>query len=252
MSETAPLAETRAPRKYLFLLISIASLLSIFPFAHGTRYGTVLLQALFLGMMGAAIFAVKRSGRHLAVALGLGLPGIVSRFVILVTPTSHAWDLLLAGITVVFFFWVLVVLIMDVFAAGAVSGDKICGAICVYFIIGMAWSILFGFLELSEPGSFIIPNISGPVVQTGLDPERAASEGVVAQGPHLLYTEEGSYLTYFSFVTLTSVGYGDVIPVSHPARTFSWIEAVVGQLYLAILVARLVGMHLVAKARPGP
>ena len=252
MSETALVAEARAPRKYLILLISIASLLCIFPFAHEARYGTVLLQAFFMAMMAAAIFAVKRTGRHLALALGLGLPGIASRFVLIVTKTSHSVDLVLAGITVVFFFWVLVVLITDVFAAGIVSSDKICGAICAYFLIGLAWSILFGFLELAEPGSFIIPGASEAAAQATLDSKRTVSEIPSAHGPDLTFTEKGSDLTYFSFVTLTSVGYGDVLPVSHPARTFSWLEAVVGQLYLAILVARLVGLHLVAKAAQGP
>ena len=50
-------------------------------------------------------------------------------------------------------------------------------------------------------------------------------------------------LSYFSFVTLTTLGYGDIVPVSGPAKTFSTLEAIVGQLYIALLVARLVGLH---------
>jgi voltage-gated potassium channel len=252
MSEAAFPAEPKAPRKYLYLLISIAFLICVFPFAHENQKGVVLLQAVFLAVMGAAILAVRRSGRNLAVALGLGIPAICARLVNLFTPTSHAASFLLAAIVVVFFFWVLVVLIMDVFAGGSVSSDKICGAICVYFIIGISWSVLFGFLELAEPGSFIISTISKPEVRAGLDPARAAADGFSPMGSHDLPTIEGSYFTYLSFITLTSVGYGDVLPVSHAARTFSWLEAVVGQLYLTILVARLVGLHLVKHSLPGP
>ena len=252
MPETGPPVGRKSPKKYYHLLVSIAFLICLFPFVHEFPMGTVILQAVFLAVMAAAILAARRSGRHLALALGLGLSAIAARLAAIFATTPPRFvSLLLAAVTLAFFFWVLVVLTIDVFASGTVSRDRICGAICVYLIIGITWSILFSFLELAQPGSFVISGVKQPEIQAGLDASRADEEGFGAIGPYHLHTMEGSYLTYLSFVTLTSVGYGDVVPVSHAARTFAWLEAVVGQLYLAILVARLVGMHIVKHSQEG-
>ncbi len=98
-----------------------------------------------------------------------------------------------------------------------VTSDLIIGSICGYFIIGVFWTYLYSILEMFNAGSFQIPAGMGT---------------------------ENTYFTYYSFVTLTTLGYGDMTPLSHPARSMSLLEAVVGQLYLAILIARLVGIHI--------
>lgn len=237
-------------KKYFFLMITIVLIVCVFPFAHGTPAGTVSLQVLFLVMILAAILAAKRSGRDLAIALGLGLPALVSRVIVFFDPALPFWlEILLGLVTLVFFIWVVVVLIMDIFARGEVTGDKICGAICVYFLIGITWAILYGLLELAQPGSFALPQdlddaTPGKPVVVRLQPGEH-------HRPHIFTTSKGAHLIYLSFITLTSTGYGDLIPVTHAGRTFSWLEAVVGQLYLAILVARLVGMHM-AQSLPPP
>ena len=59
-------------------------------------------------------------------------------------------------------------------------------------------------------------------------------------------------LLYFSYSTLTTLGYGDILPLSAPARTFSYLEAIVGQIYLTVLIARLVGMHITQSSAEGP
>jgi voltage-gated potassium channel len=101
------------------------------------------------------------------------------------------------------------------------SGDAIFGAICGYLLLGIIWTLLFCALEAARPGSFNLP-IS-----------RNAS---VAAAPL-----DRGVLSYYSFITLATVGYGDVTPTSPLARTLAWVEAVTGQFYLAILVAGLVG-----------
>ena len=92
----------------------------------------------------------------------------------------------------------------------------IMGAICVYFLIGLIWADVFFILETLQPGSFQIP------------PEQVGQ----------------ATLDYFSYVTLTTLGYGDITPISAPARSLSLLEAMMGQLYLAVLIARLVGIHI--------
>jgi hypothetical protein len=119
------------------------------------------------------------------------------------------------------------VLLGAVLAAGQVTTDKLSGAVCVFLLIGFIWASLFSVVELVTPGSLRFPE---------------EEQGDMLE--RLKHGEPNTPMFYFSFVTLTTLGYGDVLPVSPAARMLAWIEAVLGQLYLTILVARLVGMHL--------
>jgi hypothetical protein len=92
----------------------------------------------------------------------------------------------------------------------------------------MAWGVLYSMLDTAWPGSFeVAPRLA----------ERVRTDQARV---HLF--------TYYSFVTLTTVGYGDVTPLSAPARTCAWLEALTGQFYLAVLVAGLVGTLLSKKS----
>ncbi len=101
-----------------------------------------------------------------------------------------------------------------------VSTNRIIGAICVYLMLGVIWALMYSLLEAAVPGSF------GGIV------ERAITG---AWDPDWVY---------FSFVTLTTLGYGDILPLTISARSLAYFEAIVGQFYLAILVAGLVGAYL--------
>ena len=105
-----------------------------------------------------------------------------------------------------------------------VSGDAILGAVCGYLLLGIIWSLLYYAVETASPGSFHMP------------PPRDAE----VAAPRL---DRGT-LSYYSFITLATVGYGDVTPVTPLARTLAWIEAIAGQFYLAVLVAGLVGFKV--------
>ncbi len=106
----------------------------------------------------------------------------------------------------------------------AVTAELILGAINVYLMVGIGFAAAFGLTELLQPGSF-----------TGLEVQ-------------LNETVQVHSFIYFSFVTLTTLGYGDVLPLSPVGEMLSSVEAIFGQLYLAILVARLVGLYI---AKPG-
>lgn len=87
-------------------------------------------------------------------------------------------------------------------------------------MLGATWAWLFSLLEFFLPGSFRLPEI-------------IANGDSVAQ----LDVRRLSQFFYFSLVTLSTLGYGDITPISHPARNLAALEAVVGQLYIAVLVA---------------
>jgi hypothetical protein len=114
--------------------------------------------------------------------------------------------------------------ILRALLAGQVSGDAIFAAVCGYLLLGIIWTLLYRAVDTAYPGSF--------AVSASLQTERGAA------------TLDRSTLCYYSFVTLSTVGYGDIVPITQLARTLAWIEAVTGQFYLATLVAGLVGLKV--------
>jgi hypothetical protein len=105
---------------------------------------------------------------------------------------------------------------INVFASGHAIGDRVFGAIVLYLLLGLIWGVMYAELGAHSPDAF-----SGRPGATG-------------------------FLTdwiYFSFVTLTTVGYGDITPVATSARSLAMLEALTGQLYPAIIIARLVSLQ---------
>jgi hypothetical protein len=111
------------------------------------------------------------------------------------------------------------VLLAQVFRPGRVTHVRIQGAIAVYLLFGVAWAHAYHITAILHPGSF------------------AFQAGALSNVSDWIY---------FSFVTLTTVGYGDITPVGPIARTLAMGEALAGQLYLAVMIARLVAMEIVS------
>lgn len=112
--------------------------------------------------------------------------------------------------------------------APAIRGDTVMGAICVYLLIGYMWANLYALTEFVAPGSFNFPDYARPDAGT-IIPEYNWG--------------------YYSFITLTTLGYGDITPISYRARTLSWMEAVVGVTYMATTIAFLVSQVIVTRQR---
>jgi len=104
------------------------------------------------------------------------------------------------------------------------AGDRIVGAICAYILIGFAWAAIYSSIATLQPGSFNIPDA------------------------HKFNHASASFI-YFSFVTLSTLGYGDITPLSRIAGTAAWMEAITGQLYLAITIASLLSVALAERER---
>lgn len=103
---------------------------------------------------------------------------------------------------------------------GSPSNDTVYGGICVYILLGYCFALVFMLLELLLPGSFHY-----------------------AHHPPTSTSEIQGTLIYFSFVTLTTVGFGDITPLTPPAKSLAMIEAVVGPMFVAVFIARLVGIR---------
>jgi hypothetical protein len=108
---------------------------------------------------------------------------------------------------------------INVFGAGTVTFDRILGAIVLYILIGVVCSEAYQLISIRVLGAYaVIPHGDSPA--------------------------DRSTWIYFSFVTLTTVGYGDITPVAHAARSLAILEALIGQLYPAIVLARLVSLQV--------
>jgi hypothetical protein len=124
-----------------------------------------------------------------------------------------------------FLLLLLAILIVKVFRKGEVTPDRIRGAIVVYLLIGGMWSFFYFTIALTIPHSFNWPK------------NLAVGDLQAVQ----------QTLTYFSFITLTTTGYGDVTPAIPLTRTLAMFEALMGQLYLVITLARLVSLAIISR-----
>lgn len=119
--------------------------------------------------------------------------------------------------------FLIIMIIRDLFSGTRVQINKIFGAIVAYLLLGIFWAFIYSCFELIQPET-IVRGDGSPIIS---------------------YAEA----TYFSFVTLCTVGYGDIVPKAHLAMVFANLESVTGQLYLAILVARLVSLYTAHSSR---
>jgi hypothetical protein len=135
--------------------------------------------------------------------------------------------------TVVFLGYIIFEVASDVFDHSRRDTDDIRGAICIYLLLGFAFGAAHIMTEALVPGSYGIGVEHSVEDLQSLDPDTRDAVG----------RDIRQSLYYYSFVTLTTLGFGDITPTTQLARTLTWIEAVVGQLFIAIAIARLVGMR---------
>jgi hypothetical protein len=170
------------------------------------------------------MLSVKR-GQALISGL-LALPTLASLWLRQLVPAVRLSQVALVLLTL-FLLYTTVTVLLRVFAEETVTKDTLSAALCVYLLMGYLWGSLYGLIYLLAPGGFRLPMEWTP----------AKEQGIATDVPMNL-------MTYFSFTTLTTLGYGDVLPISGSARAAVILEAVLGHFYLAVLVARLVGLHI--------
>jgi hypothetical protein len=130
-------------------------------------------------------------------------------------------------LSILFFSFIGGTILRHVLQDERVTFDKICAALCSYLLLGSIFAILYSLLEFLDPGTFLV---GGEVIPKG-DPAAFYGAGL-------------GQAIYFSFTTLTTLGYGDITGATPVARNLSVLEAIIGQIYLVVLVARLVGLEI--------
>ena len=207
--------------RYLYLFVALVGFLLLSPFVQGPAGRWLLPLALIIMLLGVVLAASPRR-QVFRLALGLSALPLVATAARTVLPGQSS--LVVANLVLMAGFLALTAgtILYDVFQGKRVDSDKILGAICAFLLIGVVWAFLYALTEIAQPASFRVSELDSG----SLSPSRMSTS------------------VYFSFVTLTTLGYGDISPVSQIARTLAFLEAITGQLYLTILIARLVGLHL--------
>src|ERR1051325_10251018 len=206
------------------LLVALAVLLICAPFVEELEDGRLILSALFSLVLLAAVFAVADRKRTLAIALVLVIPALAGRWI------SHFWpDLLHPAVFLVCALLLLAFVIGHmlhfILRAPVVTMEVLCASIAVYLMLGLVWTVAYWLVDQVTPGGAFSFNTE--------------------RGGHSMNGFTGFY---FSFITLSTVGYGDITPVSRAARWLAALEAMTGLLYVAVLIARLVSLYSRAKS----
>lgn len=210
------------PGSYTLLLVALAVrfLAELIGLCNGL-FGAAVHEALLITLVLAAVHAsTGRPGA--ALVRWAGLAAILARGLAHLPDLPLEVELLCAGISAAFLVLATTVLLLHLLRSRNVDADLLVGTLCIYLLIGTVWAFAYQLLQAT----------SGPFTTHFLVP-----------GGGLASAQD---LDYFSFVTLTTLGYGDIQPLSAAARGMAVAEAVVGQFYLAVLVARLLGLHLAA------
>jgi len=205
------------------LLIALAVLLIAAPFVEELEGGHLILSSLFSLVLLAAVFAVANRKRSLAIALVIAIPAITARWINQFRPDlAHPAVFLVCALVLLAF--VIGHLLYFILHAPVVNAEVLCASIAAYLMLGLMWTVAYWLVDQLTPGGAFSFN-------TG----RGAQ------------SMNGFTGFYFSFITLSTVGYGDITPVSRAARWLAAMEAMTGLLYVAVLIARLVSIYSSAK-----
>jgi hypothetical protein len=211
-------------RKFLILFLFLLSYLVFYPYAGGTGYRYLVFRALTALVTLFSIYAVSYRSTFIIVILLLAVPAMLqhSRLEVM-----HAGILSIgaSALTMAFDAIIIIIIFRRVFRTDTATSETILGALCVYLLVGFGFTNVYMLVGALQPHAFYLD----PLSNVHSVPDRID-------------------LLYYSFGTMTSLGSAGITPASAQTRSLTVIEAVIGVLYLAVLVARLIGAY-VARAR---
>ncbi len=207
-----------------FLLLVLILLYAYIPLSQELNIKG--LEFVFVGIISAMVITVSTDKYRTIIALVLAAAILV--LTIFSDPEEIEDKRLAIGYysaVALFVSYAVVVILYEVTRAKRFSYHLIISALAAYLLLALLWALFFSIIEIVEPGSFAV-------------------NPLLIEADSIAYNEIFSTFLYFSLITLTTVGFGDISPVSPVARSVASIEPILGQLLLAVLVAWLVGMYI--------
>jgi hypothetical protein len=209
-------------KRFLFLLILLLFFLVVVPFMDDHSGFRFIVDIVVTGIFIAVMYAISSKRHHVIFALCLIVPMIVSLWIDYFITAK--WAFVTSEVCGILFFGFAIINIVNFIRnANEVTTEVIYAAVVVYLLMALLWSNIYQLLEVLVPGSFSLP------------------EGQI-QNDRFLFL-------YFSLVTITTLGYGDMTPLTDRAAGLASVEALSGQIYLVVLVAWLVGMHVSKRSK---
>lgn len=214
------LAQTRVSGRVIYLLVLVAVLHFVYPITIGASgpLPLILYNVLYSAMFVAGILVAGSDRRLRAITIMTAATYLLFAVLYALDPTNTIRVLITYLALIPFQATLIYVLVRYIFTAKHVNRDVLFAAINVYLLLAAIFVPIYGILELAQPGAFV---------------DNAAPGAPV-------YWQQ---LIYYSLTTLTTTGYGDILPISPWARAVANAEAVIGVLFIAITMARLVGIY---------
>jgi len=206
------------------LLGALGLLFFTAPFVEDLNYGHLVESLLMTLVLVSSVMAVGGRRRTLIMAGLLVVPALLGRWANHLRPDVVPVEVILLS-QLVFLLFVAVNLLRFILRAPYVSSEVLCAGIAGYMLLGLLWNVAYQLVAMATPNAFIF------------------SPGTAS------HAMDGFTATYFSFATLTTIGYGDIIPASKAARMLAVLEAMTGIFYIAVVISRLVALY---SSRPEP
>lgn len=205
--------------RYLILTFWIIIIIAIFPYFVNGNLGLFIFSLLLSFVLISAVFTITGRSKYAILALVLIVPALITAWASFFVDSN-----LLKEISSLLTLLVMVLVTFSIFlevvrSKTPIPRHIIWGAIAVYLMIGISFATLYNLTYLITPSSFYY----------GVDPSLVLNF---------------SDFIYFSFVTLATLGYGDIVPLTAQARSFAILEAITGSLYLAVLIAKIVSLSI--------
>ena len=205
--------------RFIYIIFAIMLVLLVGPFLRPLGLFGHLFSTLLLAMIPLSSTLALTGNRKTVIIILL----IAAPFVILDGLSfffaSHLLTIVSIGFATVLYFYIVFLLVKNLLSIRVVTADMIYCAISIYLLIGIGWAGIYTIVEGISPGSFSV-------------------------------TSETGDLLYFSFVTLTTVGYGDVLPLSVLGKRLAVFEAAMGSIYMAVIIAMIVGRYMSMHTEP--
>ncbi len=196
--------------KMFNFMCSLLILLILSAVLEGYKYSYLVLNTLSTLVIIAGAYAASANKRSVIILLVLSLPWFLSEWFFMKSTNT-------VFLSFFFFLYVTLTLFDMIIKSKDITQNTLYGAVCVYLMLGLLWASIYGLINELIPGSIFTGNL--------IDGQLTTNEVI-----------------YFSYTTLTTLGYGDIISMTPVGRIMSVLEAIIGQLFIAFMVARLIGI----------
>jgi hypothetical protein len=205
--------------RFFLLFVFLLATLILFPYAEASHYGSYAFRVIGSFAIVVSVYAANVHRSLLVFAVVLAIPALFER-IVLPKLDSHSFFIFNILLTLIFDVVIVVIIFRHVLAAKEPTPETIFGALCLYLLVGFTFASVYGLVAAFQPNAF------------HLDPHTNVHN-----------VPDRFDLIYYSFCTMTSLGAAGITAVSAQARSFSILEAILGVLYLAVLIAGLIGAY---------